>query len=238
MFPLVSLIFLKRSLVFPILLSSSISLHWSLRKAFLSLLAILCNSAFSWIYLSLSLLIFTSLFPYMLFLIWGSVGKCCSNSKSEGRRGNRKSPRIKADYFPFFSKFSCNSSHNTEMTAKAHASGKYLYVFLPWLHFQMPSITDMFTGLFKSHLFHGMEGWAGQYSVLVLQCARHFYRFSPLFPPELCEEGLIIPILWMIKYRPTERGTLTGLHIDSEAESFLLHYIPISFLFQGWASKA
>ena len=31
---LVSLIFLKRSLVFPILLLSSISLHWSLRKAF------------------------------------------------------------------------------------------------------------------------------------------------------------------------------------------------------------
>ena len=37
--PLVSLIFLKRSLVFPIPLFSSISLHWSLRKAFLSLLA-------------------------------------------------------------------------------------------------------------------------------------------------------------------------------------------------------
>ena len=42
--PLVSLIFLKRSLDFPILLFSSISLHWSLRKAFLSLLAILWNS--------------------------------------------------------------------------------------------------------------------------------------------------------------------------------------------------
>ena len=39
--PLVSLIFLKRSLVFPILLFSSISLHWSLRKTFLSLLAII-----------------------------------------------------------------------------------------------------------------------------------------------------------------------------------------------------
>ena len=39
--PLVSLIFLKRSLVFPILLFSSIYLHWSLRKAFLTLLAIL-----------------------------------------------------------------------------------------------------------------------------------------------------------------------------------------------------
>ena len=36
--PLVSLIFLKSSLVFPILLFSSTSLHWSLRKAFLSLL--------------------------------------------------------------------------------------------------------------------------------------------------------------------------------------------------------
>ena len=52
--PLVSLIFLKRSLVFPILLFSSISLHWSLRKDFFSLLAILWNSAFRWVYLSFS----------------------------------------------------------------------------------------------------------------------------------------------------------------------------------------
>ena len=44
--PLVSLIFLKTSLVFPFLSFSSISLPWSLRKAFLSLLAILWNSAF------------------------------------------------------------------------------------------------------------------------------------------------------------------------------------------------
>ena len=57
--PLVSLIFLKRSLVFPILLFSSISLHWSLRKAFLPLLAILWNSAFKWLYLS---------FPFLLCL--------------------------------------------------------------------------------------------------------------------------------------------------------------------------
>ena len=47
--PLVFWIFLKRSLVFPILLFSSISLHWSLRKAFLSLLAIFWNSAFKWL---------------------------------------------------------------------------------------------------------------------------------------------------------------------------------------------
>ena len=47
--PLVSLIFLKRPLVFPILLFSSISLHCLLRKAFLSLLAILWKSAFKWV---------------------------------------------------------------------------------------------------------------------------------------------------------------------------------------------
>ena len=58
--PLVSLIFLNITLVFPILLFSSISLHWSLRKAFLSLLAILWSSAFRLVYLSFSLL-FTSL---------------------------------------------------------------------------------------------------------------------------------------------------------------------------------
>ena len=55
------IIILKRSLIFLILLFTSISLHWSLRKVFLSLLAILWNSAFRWVYLSLSPLLFTSL---------------------------------------------------------------------------------------------------------------------------------------------------------------------------------
>ena len=54
-------IFLKRSLIFPILLFSSISLHCSLKKACLSLLALLWNSAFRWVYLSLSPLPFISL---------------------------------------------------------------------------------------------------------------------------------------------------------------------------------
>ena len=51
-----------RSLIFPILLFSSISLHWSLRKAFFSLLAILWNSAFKWVYPSFS--------PLPLMLLW------------------------------------------------------------------------------------------------------------------------------------------------------------------------
>ena len=58
---LVSLIFLMRSLVFPILLFSSVSLHCSFRKAFLSLFAILWNFAFRWVYLSFSPLPFASL---------------------------------------------------------------------------------------------------------------------------------------------------------------------------------
>ena len=41
---------------------SSISLHWSLRRAFLSLLAIRWNSALRWVYISFSPLPFTSLF--------------------------------------------------------------------------------------------------------------------------------------------------------------------------------
>ena len=74
MFPWVSLIFLKRSLVFPILLFSSISLHWSLRKAFLSLLAILWNSALKWEYLSFSPLPFTS-------LLFSAISKASSDNR-------------------------------------------------------------------------------------------------------------------------------------------------------------
>ena len=42
-------------------------LHWLLWKAFLSLLAILWNSAFKWVYLSLSPLLFASL-SFQLFV--------------------------------------------------------------------------------------------------------------------------------------------------------------------------
>ena len=82
MFP----IFLKRSLVFPLLLFSSIIKHCSLKKAFLSLLASLRNSAFHRIYLSLPPLLFASLcssaickassdnhFAFLLFISFGMV---------------------------------------------------------------------------------------------------------------------------------------------------------------------
>ena len=69
--PLVSLIFLKSSPFFPILLFSS--LQWSLGKAFLSLLAILWNSEFKWVYLSFSPLPFAS-------LLFSAICKASSDS--------------------------------------------------------------------------------------------------------------------------------------------------------------
>ena len=59
--PLIPPLFLRRSLFFPILLFPSISLHCSFKKAFLFLLAILWNSAFSWVYPLFSPLPFASL---------------------------------------------------------------------------------------------------------------------------------------------------------------------------------
>ena len=116
--PLVCLIFLKRSLVFPILLFSSTSLHWSLRKAFLSLLASLWNSAFKWVYLSFSPLLFAS-------LLFSAICKASSNS-----------------YFYFLHffllgmvliPFSCIMSRTS-----IHSSSGTLSDLMPWLYFSLP----------------------------------------------------------------------------------------------------
>ena len=76
--PLVSLIFLKRSLVFPILLFFSISLHWSLRKSFLSLLAIL------WNYSCCSFFLFIP--PQNLAGTWLVLSKCLLKGWMQRRR--------------------------------------------------------------------------------------------------------------------------------------------------------
>ena len=59
--PLIYQIFLNRFLVFPILLFFSIPLHCSVKKNILFLLTILWDSAFKWVYLSLSPMPFASL---------------------------------------------------------------------------------------------------------------------------------------------------------------------------------
>ena len=79
--PLIAPIFLKKSLVFPILLFSSIVLQCSFKKAFLLLLAVLCKCAFSWVSLSLSPLLLL-LFPHLFVRppLTTIVGSCISFS--------------------------------------------------------------------------------------------------------------------------------------------------------------
>ena len=79
--PLVSLIFLKRFLVFLSVLFSSVSLHWSLRKAFLSLLRTLHSNGYIFPFLLCLYLLFfsqiflrspqTTILPFCLSFSWG-----------------------------------------------------------------------------------------------------------------------------------------------------------------------
>ena len=127
--PLVSLIFLKRSLVFPILLFFSISLHWSLKKAFLSLLAILWNSAFRYLYLSFSPL----LFAYFLF-----TAIC------------KASPGSHFAFLHFFSMgmvlipVSCTMSWTSFHSSSGTLSIRYLSLYLSIYHAQLLSHIGLF----------------------------------------------------------------------------------------------
>ena len=116
--PLVSLIFLKRSLVFPILLFPSISLHWSLRKAFLSLLALLWNSAFKWIYLSFSPLPFTS-------LLSSTICKASSDNC------------FAFLHFFFLGMVLIPASCTVSWTS-LHSSSGTLSDLIPWIYFSLP----------------------------------------------------------------------------------------------------
>ena len=125
--PLVSLILLKRSLLFPILLFPSISLHWLLRKAFLSLLAILWNSAVRWEYLSFSSLRFTSLlftavfktssdnhFVFLHFFFLGMVLITTSCKMSQTKKKKKMSQTF------------------------IHSSSGSLLYLIPWIYLSLP----------------------------------------------------------------------------------------------------
>ena len=119
-FPLESLLFLKRSLVFPILLFSSIYLHWSLRKAFLSFLAIVWNSVSQWIYLSFSPLPF----PFLLF---SAICKASSDNHFA--------------FLPFFFlgmvliTVSCTMSRTS-----LHSFSGTLSDLIPWMYVSLPGV--------------------------------------------------------------------------------------------------
>ena len=140
--PLISPILLKRSLVFPILLFCSTSLHCLLKKAFfffsffkykfiyfnwrlitlqycigfafLSLLNVLWNSAFSWMYLSLSLP-FTSLLRSAI---------CKASSK-------RRQPFC---LLGFFFGMVLVTASCTKLQTSIHSSSGSLSDLIPWIY--------------------------------------------------------------------------------------------------------
>ena len=112
------LIFLKRSLVFPILLFPSISLHWLLRKAFLSLLAILWNSAFRWMYLSFSPLPFNC-------LLFSAISKSSSDKHF-------------AFLHFFFLEMVLITAYCTILWTFIHSSSSSLSGLIPWIYLSLP----------------------------------------------------------------------------------------------------
>ena len=117
-YSLVSLNFLKKSLVLPILLLSFISLHYSLKNAFLSLLAILWNSALNWIYLSFSPLPFGSLH-------FSAICKASSDN-----------------HFAFFHFFFLGivliTTSYTMSWTSVHSSSGTLSALIPWIYLSLP----------------------------------------------------------------------------------------------------
>ena len=116
--PLASQIFMKLSLVFPILLFSCISLHWLLRKAFLSLLAFLWNSAFKWVYLSSSPLPFTS-------LLFTAICKASSDN------------HFAFLHFFFLGMILIPASYTMSRTS-IHSSSGTLSDLIPWIYLSLP----------------------------------------------------------------------------------------------------
>ena len=116
--PLVSLIFLKRSLIFRILFSS-MSLRWSWRKAFLSLLAILWISAFKWIYLSFFPLPLTS-------LLFSAIYKASSDN------------HFALLHFFFLGMLLITVHSCTVSWTSVHSSSGTLLDLIPWIYFSLP----------------------------------------------------------------------------------------------------
>ena len=111
-------IFLKRSLVFPILLFSSLSLYWSLRNAFLSLLAILWNSEFRWIYLSFFHLPLAS-------LLFSVICKTSSDNHL-------------AFLHVFFLEMALITASSTMLWISVYSSSGTLSDLIPWIYLSLP----------------------------------------------------------------------------------------------------
>ena len=110
--------FLEAISSLPILLCSSISLHRLLRKAFVSLLGILWNSAFRWVYHSFSPLLFT-------FFLFSAICKASS--------GNH----FAFLHFFFLGMVSITASCTTSWTS-VHSSSGILSHLILWVYLSPP----------------------------------------------------------------------------------------------------
>ena len=110
--------FLEQISSLSILLLSSISLHWLLRKAFLSFLAILGNSAFKWVYLSFSPLPLAS-------LLFSAICKASSDK------------HFAFLHFFFLGMVLITASCIMSLTS-VHSSSGILSDLIPWIYFSLP----------------------------------------------------------------------------------------------------
>ena len=97
----------------------SISLHWSLRKAFLSLFAILWNSAFRWVYLFFSPLPLAS-------LLFSAICKASSEN------------HFAHLHFFFLRMVLITASCTMSQTSVYSSSGTLSLSLIPWLHLSLP----------------------------------------------------------------------------------------------------
>ena len=151
--PLIAPIFLKRLVVFPILLFSSVSLHCSFKKAFLFLLAIPWNSAFSWVYLSLSPLPFALFFPRLFVKPPQTITLPSFISFSLGWfwsvPGLGRSPGV-GNGNPLLSSCLENSKDRGVWWATVHGVTKHL----TQLNHEAQSRASLFREEYKSHTWH------------------------------------------------------------------------------------
>ena len=132
-------------------LFSSISLHCSL-KAFLHLLAILWNSAFSWVYLSLSCLFLLSFF-FLLFFSQVFVKP-------------HQATTLPSCFFFFFLQMVLVTSCCTVLWTSVHSSPDTLPDLIPWLYSSPP--------------FYNHKGFDEGYIELP-SCFPYLFQFKPEF---------------------------------------------------------
>ena len=144
---------------------TSVSLHWSLRKAFFSLLAVLCNSAFKWVYLLFSLLPLT-------FLLFSAI--CQASSYN---------------YFAFLHFFflgmvlitaSCTMSRTS-----VHSSSSTLSDLIPWIYFSLP--------LYKRKGFDLGHTWMVHGFPYFLQFKSEFCNKEFMIWATVCSQSLAMP---------------------------------------------